>query len=211
MGSVSAKVSEVRPPRDSRDSSAPLASGLPAVRHVERQRPARLEVRLVEAGKRLVRPRRHEDRVEKVVVAVERRVARLEVERQDVSALVQGAGRHDEVLVDFLDRDQAAVGSGRVKGARAVWVEVERQRRGCVGEREASRARPVIDWWRSAGTTNDSAYRRSEMRAARSRASLSLTPGSGASGTAERWPATDGPTTATARSVTARPQPSINQ
>ena len=66
--------------------SAPLRDRLPAVGHVERQRPSRLEIRLVEAGERLVRARRHEDRVEEIVVAVERGAAGIEVERQAVLA-----------------------------------------------------------------------------------------------------------------------------
>ena len=48
---------------------------LPPLRHLEAQRPSRLEIRLIEDREREMRPRRHEQRVEKLGIAIECRVA----------------------------------------------------------------------------------------------------------------------------------------
>ena len=123
-------------PCASRATSAPLASASQPVGNVERQRPARLQVRLVEAGKRQVRARRHEDRVEEIVVAVERGVAGVEVERQAVLAGKQRFRRHDDVTVDLTDGDRLAAAADRAKQPGAIGREVERQRRFRIAERE---------------------------------------------------------------------------
>ena len=69
---------------------------LPSRRHVERQRPARLEVRLVEAGNARCARAGHEQRVEEVGVAVERGVAGDEIDRDLVVAARRAAGgKHD--------------------------------------------------------------------------------------------------------------------
>ena len=62
---------------------------LPAGGHLEAEGPARLQVGLIEAGERQVRPRRHEERVEELGVAVERGVAGDELDEDFVPALAQ--------------------------------------------------------------------------------------------------------------------------
>ena len=74
--------------RFARDLRA-VGERLPSHRHLERQRPARFEIRLVEAGKGLVRACGDENRVEEVVVAVERRVAGVEIDGHRVVADLQ--------------------------------------------------------------------------------------------------------------------------
>ena len=76
-----------------------VAHRLPARGHGERERVARLQVRLVEAGKRQLRPRRDEQRVEELVVAVQRLVAGDEVHRQLVRRRPR-ADAIDDVAVD---------------------------------------------------------------------------------------------------------------
>ncbi len=72
-------------------SAAPRQLGairrrLPFRRMLERQRPAALEVGLIEHRKRQPRPRRHEQRVEEIVAAIERRVAGIEGDANRVGA-----------------------------------------------------------------------------------------------------------------------------
>src|SRR6185437_4422618 len=90
----------------------------PALGHVERQRPARFQIRLVEARKGFVCARGNEDRVEEVVVAIEWTVAGVEIE---LEAVLAGLERRRRV-------PQVTAGSRR---------EVEQQRPRRVAQREA--------------------------------------------------------------------------
>ena len=59
----------------------------------------RLQVRLVEAGKRELRAGRHEQRVEELVVSIERLVTRGEVDGQLVGPRLRLRGGHDDMAV----------------------------------------------------------------------------------------------------------------
>ena len=65
----------------------------PALRNLEQQGPARLQIRLIETRERFVGARGDEDRVQEIVVPVERRVAGAEGDRDRVPALHQRRGR----------------------------------------------------------------------------------------------------------------------
>jgi hypothetical protein len=109
---------------------------LPAIRHVERQRPSRFEIRLIEAGEREVRAGGHEDRVEKIIGAIERHVARVEVERDAVIAGAQGSRRHDQVPVHLPHVRPHAVHVDAAKQAGPIRAEVDGDRCQRVGERK---------------------------------------------------------------------------
>ena len=87
-GCVSAKRIADAPPAllDPRRLGA-VGQRLPARRDLERQRVSRLQIRLIEAGKRQPRARRHEQRVHELRIAIERRVAGVEPKRDLVFAL----------------------------------------------------------------------------------------------------------------------------
>jgi hypothetical protein len=72
----------------------------PAGGHVQGERPAAFEVRLIETGKGLVGPGWDEDRVEEVIAPVERRIAGVEIERDGVYPGAQRGGREEDVPVD---------------------------------------------------------------------------------------------------------------
>ena len=110
---------------------------LPAGGNVERQRVARLQIRLIEAGKGQPRARRHEQRVHEVRVAVERRVAGGERDRDLVRALAQCAGASTS---DVSDRDVDARLRGRRRSAWSGGGEKSSASgRGASAEREPDR------------------------------------------------------------------------
>ena len=78
---------------------------------IERQRVARLQIRLVEAGEREAGARRHEQRVQELVVAVQRIVAGHEIEGDLVGAGLGHLGGDDDVPVANSGRDDAASGA----------------------------------------------------------------------------------------------------
>ncbi len=131
---------EPRPLNFARDLRA-VGHRLPARRNRQRQRVAGLEIRLIEAGERQVRTRRHEERVHELGVAVERRVARAEHDGHDVL----GAGRRRErsdgnhdVAVDRADRGLGPV-HGHRREVRVAGREIEHQRCRRIGSRKADR------------------------------------------------------------------------
>ena len=78
-----------RPSASRRADLGAVGDRLPAGGHVEAEASARLQVGLIEAGERQVRPRRHEERVEELGVAVERGVAGDELDEDFVPAFAQ--------------------------------------------------------------------------------------------------------------------------
>ena len=88
---------------------AAVGHGGPCRRDIERQRPHALQVGLVEAGDRLVRAGRHEDRVEVVGAAVQRSVACGEHDVDRVRAVGQPLRRQHEVPVQQVRLDRHAV------------------------------------------------------------------------------------------------------
>ena len=137
----------------------------PARRDVERERAARLEVGLVEAGKRQVGARRHEQRVEEVVVAVERLVAGGELDRRRRShpARVAAAG-----IVRWSSVKIAAV-TGTVPPAphRMRWRapgEIDDDP-SCPGQREPQDDRPRRAAAGRPGSETTGSYRTSENAA----------------------------------------------
>ena len=73
---------------------------LPAGGYRQFESEACLEVGLVERRKRQMRPRRHEQRVQKVWIAIERRVARTEHDLHDVLAGPHFFVWNDDMTVD---------------------------------------------------------------------------------------------------------------
>ena len=110
-GGVSANVDRhVRRQTTSDRLPAPLADRLPPVGHGQRQRVAGLQIRLVEAGERQPRPRGDEQRVQKVVVAVEGLVAGRELELDPVGSGSRHLGGHDDVTIDDRGGQRATAG-----------------------------------------------------------------------------------------------------
>ena len=93
--------------------SAPLATASQPSGHVERQRVARLHVGLIEAGKREMRARRDEQRVEKLVVAIERLVAGGELDRRSRSHPPAWPRRNRQVTVGDVERRRRLRGCER--------------------------------------------------------------------------------------------------
>src|SRR5690606_23736282 len=87
----------------------PVGYGLPRRRNRQLQREPRFQVRLIETGKRFVCPRRNEDRVEEIRIAVERRVAGTERQLEDVLACADAVRRDDDVPVPGLEGNRTAV------------------------------------------------------------------------------------------------------
>lgn len=83
--------------------------GRPASRDVERQPPSRLQVRLIEAGKRQRRAGGHEEGIQELVLPVQGRVAGRELKADVVSASHQATGRKEDVSVLDRRRDGLAV------------------------------------------------------------------------------------------------------
>ena len=79
---------------------------LPGGRHVQAEGPARLQVGLIEAGERQVRPRGNEERVEELGLSIERRVAGDEVDGDLVAAVLQMLRRNHEMIGDDRRRDR---------------------------------------------------------------------------------------------------------
>ena len=106
----------------------------PSRRRVEPQPEARLQVRLIEERQGGARPVRHEERVEEVVLPVERPVPGRELDAHHVVPGRDRLRRHDDVLVADVEVDRLA---GHPHGVDvAGWLrEVEDQRPG-LGERE---------------------------------------------------------------------------
>ena len=96
--------------RGLRSSLGAVADHLPLGRPGQRQRPPRLEVRLIEHRQRQVRACRDEQRVEEVGVAVERRVAGREGHVDRVPPGLQRGGGDDDVAVDPFEGRVLAVG-----------------------------------------------------------------------------------------------------
>jgi hypothetical protein len=109
---------------------------LPRRRMLERDGPATFQVGLIEAGQGLTRTRGHEQRVEQIGAAVQRRLAGAKAHLHDVLARLQVARRDDEVTVDRFDRDGRAVGDDRDVG-RVLRCEVDHQRTGGILQTEA--------------------------------------------------------------------------
>src|SRR6185295_12071849 len=71
----------------------------PAGGYGELKGPARLQIGLIEARKRLMRTCGHQDRVEEIVVAIEWRIACLEVDDDQVGAGAEGGRGENQVTV----------------------------------------------------------------------------------------------------------------
>ncbi len=78
--------------------------------NLERERERAFDVGLVETGKRLRGARRHEQRVEKLVVTIQRLVARGEGDVDDVLTARERLCRDDEMTVLGADGNRLAVG-----------------------------------------------------------------------------------------------------
>ena len=105
--------------------------------HVQTERPARLQIRLIETGERPVCPCRHEECVEEIRMAIERVVAGDEIDEDLVPTLAQiFRGEHD-VIGDDRRRDRLGAQSDAAHpfGRR----EVERQRASGVLQHEGDR------------------------------------------------------------------------
>ena len=107
----------------------------------ELERPAGLEVGLVEHREHQVRARRHEQRVEEIGVAIERGVAGGELDADLGGAGRQGSGRDHDVVLRKGHGHRRAV-HGHALDIRRAGREVEHQRLRRVAEREACRHRP---------------------------------------------------------------------
>ena len=107
---------------------AAVRHGDPVGRHLQAQAPAGLQIRLVEAWDRERRARRHEQRVEVVVVAIERLVAGDELELDRVVASRERPRRQHDVAVLNSRRDLMAV---RFHATQVIarLREIERERR----------------------------------------------------------------------------------
>jgi hypothetical protein len=84
---------------------------LPTVRGDERQAISRLEIRLVKTRERQTRSRRHEQRVEKLIVPIEGIVASEKLEFDLVGTGLRHLGRDDDVAVANGDSDDTAGGA----------------------------------------------------------------------------------------------------
>ncbi len=112
-----------------------VGDGVPRRGDLEADLPARLEIRLVEAGKCQVGAGRHEQRVEVLVVAVERVVGSVEVDGDLVGALRQGRGWNHQVVRRARQGDGPAA---RCRAPdRAAGAEVQHQVARGTGERES--------------------------------------------------------------------------
>ena len=121
------------------DARLLVADGLPSLGHLERQGPPGLEVRLIEAGERFVRPSRHEDRVQDIVAAVERHVSRVERDRDPVLSPPQDRCRKHQMAVHGARLRGGAVDGDRVDRVRPMRVEIDRERHRRAGEIERDR------------------------------------------------------------------------
>ena len=110
---------------------------LPAGRHLQPQRPARLQVGLIENRERQVSARRHEQRVEELRVAIERLVAGDEVDEDFVTAFQQGLRWQDDVIGN--DRVRNRLGRGPDAAHAFRRREVERERPPGILQRERDR------------------------------------------------------------------------
>ena len=118
-----------------------VADGQPVTRNFELECPAGLQIRLIEHRDGQVGPRRHEQRVEEVGIAVERGVAGRELDLHLGDARRQGRRRQHDVVLRKCRRHCRAVDGhacdvGRARG------EVEYQRLGGVAQGEPRRHHP---------------------------------------------------------------------
>ena len=107
-----------------------VGQGAPRARQVEGEGEAGLQIRLIETGERLMRPGRHEQRVEEISLPVQRHVSRGELDRDVVHTHHERVGGQDDVTVDQRWRYRASTngqaadrcGSRKVerKGARGI-------------------------------------------------------------------------------------------
>jgi hypothetical protein len=100
-----------------------------------------------------VGPGRHEDRVEKVVVSIERRLPGVEIERDAVLAGLQRLLRDDDMAVDLPDGRLDAVGLDASQDPGAIGLVVEDDRRGG-RQRETDERAPATGCDRTAGIVN---------------------------------------------------------
>ncbi len=101
------------------------------------ERPARLQIRLIEAGKREVGARRHEQRVQKLRMSIEGRVAGDELDCDLVSAFSQMVRGNNNVIGRGRVRDVRRVGANA--GGPLRRAEVQRQWPRGILEREPDR------------------------------------------------------------------------
>jgi hypothetical protein len=99
------------PPDAFRADLGSVCDRLPAVRSDERQAISRLQIRLVETRERQTCSRRHEQRVEKLIVSIEGIVAGNEIEFDLVGTGLGHLGRYDDVAVSNDGRDDAPPGT----------------------------------------------------------------------------------------------------
>ena len=83
-----------------------------------------------------MRPRRHEDRVKEIVPAIERHVARIEVERHAIIAGPERGCGHDDVAVHLPHLDSRIVDLDASERTSTIGTEVDHERRRHIGERE---------------------------------------------------------------------------
>src|SRR4029077_15766315 len=93
------------------------------------ERETRLEVRLIEAGKREMRPRGHKQRVHKVRIPIERRVARAEADLDDIVFRREFCRWNEDVVFDEAKmRRTTANGNGCQVFRAGTEIENERAR-----------------------------------------------------------------------------------
>ena len=125
IGWVSSNEAQVRGRRHASDFLA-VGHADPVRRDVQRQLPLRFEIRLIEHRHRLHDARGNEQGVQELIIPVERRISRQELELDDVLAFEERGGDLD-VLVHHLRLDDVAVGVHRLQPLRGL-REIEQQR-----------------------------------------------------------------------------------
>ena len=115
---------------------------LPGGRQVQAEGPARLQVGLIEAGERQVRPRRNEERVEELGLSIERRVSGDEVDGDLVAAGLEMLRRNHEMVGDDRRHDRLRVDAHAAHAL--VRHEVQRERTSSILQDERDR-HPSVD------------------------------------------------------------------
>ena len=109
---------------------------------LQRQCPATFQVGLVEAGQCQPRTGRLEERIEKIGVAIDRRIARLELDSHAVGANGKRDGGDHDMAIDLRKFGRQPVDFHQFHAILAR-LEVDNERRGIVAEIEAEGHRPL--------------------------------------------------------------------
>lgn len=86
-----------------------IRGSLPARRNVQRQRVLRLQTRLIKTGKRIMRPSRHKQRVQEIVIAVERLIPRHKLNPDGILSGPNHRSRYHQMPVHKLKRDTLTI------------------------------------------------------------------------------------------------------